>query len=202
MWWLPLLLLVALLIMTTAEKFTEQQGAAATTIGQAQAPLSSGGAFATVTRPTSSSLWNSKIAANTPFGTDTAPYITALAAFYDTVYTPATSRPKESDVDTFVKTAYPGTDPAALKTIIMEAFHIDADSSKGDETQVFKPSSVLLQPKDGVNEVRVRKEDEYIPADTTGPFDDSPLGTVAPTPQTIPSRGERRKRELTPIENI
>jgi hypothetical protein len=155
-----------------------------------------------VTRPTANSLWTSKIAANTPFGTEPGPYITALAAFYDSVYTPATARPKESDVDTFVKTPYPGTDPVALKTIIMEAFHIDSATSKGDETQVFKPSSALLQPKDGVDEVRTRNEDEYTPVDTTGPFDESSMGQVAPTPQTIPSRGERRKRELTPIENI
>jgi hypothetical protein len=53
MWWLPLLLLVALLMMTTAEKFTEPDGG-----------------FAVVKRPDKSSLWTSKIAANTPFGTD------------------------------------------------------------------------------------------------------------------------------------
>jgi len=202
MWWLPLLLLVALLMMTTAEKFTEPQGPAVTTIGQAQAPMTGQGAFAVVTRPAANSLWTSKIAANTPFGTEPGPYITALAAFYDTVYNPATERPKEAAVDTFVRTPYPGTDPAALKTIIMEAFHIDSATSKGDEKQVFKPSSALLQPKDGVDEVRTRKEDEYTPADTTGPFNETPMGPMAPTPQTIPSRGERRERELTPIENI
>jgi len=201
MWWLPLLLLVALLMMTTAEKFTEPQGTAVTTVGQATGPMTGPGAFAVVTRPTTNSLWTSKIAANTPFGTDPAAYITALAAFYDTVYVPATERPKEADVDTFVKTPFPGTDPAVLKTIIMEAFHIDSATSKGDETQAFKPSAAL-QPKDGVDEVRTRKEDEYVPADTTGPFNETPMGPLAPTPQTTPSRGERRKRELTPIENI
>jgi hypothetical protein len=203
MWWLPLLLLVALLMMTTAEKFTEPQGTAARTIGQAQAPMTGPGTFATVTRPDRSSLWTSKIAANTPFGTEPTPYITALAAFYDRVYTPATARPKESDVDTFVKTPYPGTDPAALKTIIMEAFHIDSATSKNESKQtVFEPSAKLLAPKDGVDEVRIRTEDAYKPADMKGPFNDSALGKMAPTPQTIPSRGERRKRELTPIENI
>jgi hypothetical protein len=203
MWWLPLLLLAALLMMTTAEKFTEPQGTAVTTVGQAQGPMTGPGAFAPVTRPDRSSLWTSKIAANTPFGTEPAPYITALAAFYDRVYKPATSRPKESDVDTFVRTPYPGTDPAALKTIIMTGFRIDSATSKSESEQtVFQPSAKLLAPKDGVDEVRVRTEDEYTPADRTGPFNDSALGKMAPTPQTVPSRGERRKRELTPIENI
>jgi len=202
MWWLPLLLLVSLLVMTTAEKFTEPQGPAVTTIGQAQAPMTGPGAFAVVTRPTSNSLWTSKVAANTPFGTEPAPYITALAAFYDTVYTPATERPKEAAVDTFVRTPYPGTDPVALKAIIMGAFRIDPATSKSDETQVFRPSSARLQPSDGVDEVHTRTEDGYVPADTTGPFNETPMGPMSPTPQTIPSRGERRKRQLTPIENI
>lgn len=186
MWWLPLLLLVALLMMTSAEKFTEPKGS-----------------FAVVTRPDTSSLWTSKIAANTPFGTAPASYITALDIFYDNVYVPAESRPKESDVDAFVKVPYPSTDPVALKTIIMEAFHIDSATSKDESKQkAFEPSAVLLAPKDGVNEVRTRTEDEYTPADTKGPFAESPMGQVAPTPQTLPSRGERRERELTPIENI
>jgi hypothetical protein len=185
MWWLPLLLLVALLMMTTAEKFTEPDGG-----------------FAVVKRPDKSSLWTSKIAANTPFGTDPDAYITALAAFYDTVYVPAPDRPKEAAVDAFVALPRPGTDPVVLKTIIMEAFHIDGGKKDESKQTAFNPSAKLLAPKDGVDEVRVRTEDEYAPADTTGPFDESPVGTMAPTPQTIPSRGERRKRQLTPIENI
>jgi hypothetical protein len=186
MWWLPLLLLAALLVMTSAERFTEPTGS-----------------FAAVTRPDTSSLWTSKIAANTPFGTDPAPYITALDSFYDNVYAPAASRPKEADVDTFVKVPHPSTDPAVLKTIIMEAFHIDSATSKDESKQTaFEPSAALLAPKDGVNEVRTRTEDEYTPADTKGPFSESPLGQMAPTPQTVPSRGERREREFTPIENI
>jgi len=188
MWWLPLLLLVALLVMTSVERFTEPAGG-----------------FAAVVRPDKSTLWSSKVVANTPFGTEVLPYIDALGAFYDKVYAPAPNRPKESDVDIFVATAYPGTDPVALKTIIMEAFHIDAAMGKasGEEKQKkFEPSSRLLAPKDGVDEVRVRTENEYVPTDTTGPFDESPLGDLGPTPQTVPSRGERKERELTPVENI
>lgn len=188
MWWLPLLLLVALLVMTSVERFTEPAGG-----------------FAAVTRPDSTTLWSSKVVANTPFGTEVPPYITALDAFYDKVYAPAPNRPTESDVDIFVATAYPGTDPVSLKTIIMEAFHIDAAMGKaaGEEKQVkFEPSARLLAPKDGVDEVRVRTEDEYTPADTEGPFTESALGTLGPTPQTIPSRGERKGRQLTPVENI
>jgi hypothetical protein len=188
MWWLLLLLLVALLVMTGVERFTEPAGG-----------------FAVVTRPDKSTLWSSKVVANTPFGTEVPPYIDALAAFYDKVYIPAPSRPKESDVDIFVATAYPGTDPVSLKTIIMEAYHIDAAEGKaaGEQKQVkFEPSARLLAPKDGVDEVRVRTEDEYTPADTDGPFTESGLGKLAPTPQTIPSRGERKERELTPVENI
>ena len=188
MWWRLLLLLVALLVMTGVERFTEPPGG-----------------FAAVTRPDNSTLWSSKVVATTPFGSDVPPYIDALAAFYDKVYAPAPNRPKESDVDVFLATPYPGTDPVSLKTIIMEAFHIDAAMGKaaGEEKQTkFEPSARLLAPKDGVDEVRVRTEEEYVPADTTGPFDEAPLGTVAPTPQTVPSRAQRSERELTPVENI
>ena len=183
-----MLLLVALLVMTGVERFTEPPGG-----------------FAAVTRPDNSTLWSSKVVATTPFGSDVPPYINALAAFYDKVYAPAPNRPKESDVDVFLATPYPGTDPVSLKTIIMEAFHIDAAMGKaaGEEKQKkFEPSSRLLAPKDGVDQVRVRTEEEYVPADTTGPFDEAPLGTVAPTPQTVPSRAQRSERELTPVENI
>ncbi len=188
MWWLPLLLLIALLAMTGVEHFTEPAGG-----------------FAVITRPNSTSLWTSKVAANTPFGTEAAPYIAALGSFYDKVYAPAPNRPVESDVDIFLTTPYPGTDPSVLKTIIMEAFHIDSARSKAANEQAqttFEPSAALLAPKDGVDEVRVRTEDEYTPADISGPFNESPMGTFEPTPQTAPSRGERRKRELTPVENI
>jgi hypothetical protein len=188
MWWLPLLLLVALLVMTSVERFTEPAGG-----------------FAVVTRPDTSTLWTSKVIATTPFGSDVPPYIDALAAFYDKVYAPAPNRPKESDVDVFLATPYPGTDPESLKTIIMEAFHIDAAMGKaaGEAKQTkFEPSSRLLAPKDGVDQVRDRTEEEYKPTDTIGPFDESPLGTVSPTPQTVPSRGERKQRGLTPVENI
>ena len=182
------MLLVALLVMTGVERFTEPPGG-----------------FAAVTRPDNSTLWSSKVVATTPFGSDVPPYINALAAFYDKVYAPAPNRPKESDVDVFLATPYPGTDPVSLKTIIMEAFHIDAAMGKaaGEEKQKkFEPSPRLLAPKDGVDQVRVRTEEEYVPADTTGPFDEAPLGTVAPTPQTVPSRAQRNERELTPVENI
>jgi hypothetical protein len=158
-----------------------------------------------VTRPDTSTLWTSKVIATTPFGSDVPPYIDALAAFYDKVYAPAPNRPKESDVDVFLATPYPGTDPESLKTIIMEAFHIDAAMGKaaGEAKQTkFEPSSRLLAPKDGVDQVRDRTEEEYKPTDTIGPFDESPLGTVSPTPQTVPSRGERKQRGLTPVENI
>ena len=206
MWWLPLLLVIALILMTSAERFTEPQAGARTTIADANAPLSGTGRFATVTRPDAKDpIWSSKIMANTPFGTDPAGYVTALAAFYDTVYTPATARPAESDVDTFVKTPFPGTDPDILKTLIMESFHIDA-AGKGAAAEqnqvVFEPSAKLLEPSDGRDEVRDRVEDEYEPEDTTGPFDQSPEGQFEPTPQTVPSRAGRRRRELSPIENV
>ena len=188
MWWLPLLLLVALLLMTTAERFTEPAGS-----------------YAAVTRPTlgTNTLWSSKIAANTPFGTDPTAYIRPLAAFYDEVYVPAPNRPTEADVDRFLIKPYPGTDVPTLKTIIMEGFHIDASPKNEKDQIVFEPSAVLLEPKDGVDEVRVRIEDEYVPEDTVGPFDESALGTLAPTAQTKPLReAPLRERELSPVENI
>lgn len=196
MWWLPLLLLLALLVMTGVERFTEPDGS-----------------YAVVTRPTldpKNTLWSSKILANTPFGTDAVPYITALDAFYDEVYAPAPNRPTEAAVDRFISTPRPGTDPTTLKTIIMEAFHIDSATSKNESAQtVFEPSAVLLAPQDGVDEVRVREEDEYMPTDTGGPFDVSPLGKLAPTEQSTPLReapfteySTMFQRDLSPVENI
>ena len=169
------------------------------------------GGYNAVTRPdNNSSAWTSKVKANTAFNADVAAYIAALQKFYDSVYKPATSRPTAADVDAFVAIPIPNVDSAALKTIILEAFHIDSGitaAAREEKEVAFKPSAAL-QPSDGVDEVRVRKEVQVTPADTAGPFDQSPEGVYAPVEQTEPTHPNTcestswHKGEFASVENV
>jgi hypothetical protein len=169
------------------------------------------GGFAVVTPPdATSSLWTSKVRANGPFDVDIPSYITALKSFYDTVYKPAQTRPSEREVDAFVLTSFPKVDPAVLKTIIMEAFHIDSGMTAAakEKKQIQFEASAALEPTDGVDEVRVRKEIPVTPADTTGPFDKSPEGVYAPVEKTIPTHSNTcegdswHKGQFASVENV
>jgi len=169
------------------------------------------GGFSAVTPPTmTSSIWTSKIRANGPFDVDIPSYITALKSFYDTVYKPAQSRPSESAVDAFVLTPFPKVDPAVLKTIIMEAFHIDSSTTAAakEKKQIQFEASDALEPSDGVDEVRVRTEIPVTPADTTGPFDKSPEGVYAPVEKSIPTHSNTcegdgwHKGQFASVENV
>jgi hypothetical protein len=169
------------------------------------------GGFNQVTPPSeTSSIWTSKVRANGPFDADIPSYIKALKSFYDTVYKPSQTRPSESTVDAFVLTPFPKVDPAVLKTIIMESFHIDSGMTAAakEQKQVKFAASAALEPADGVDEVRVRTEIPVTPADTTGPFDKSPEGVYAPVEKTIPTHPNTcegdswHKGQFASVENV
>ena len=98
-------------------------------------------------------------------------YIAVLQTFYDNVYTPLPNRPKDTDIEAFLKTPEanrPGIDINAMRKILAAAFHIERTTTAAQREQKemkFKPTEAL-QPKDGRDEVYTRTEDVYVPADT------------------------------------
>jgi hypothetical protein len=114
--------------------------------------------------------WESKVQALAPSNAVSDDYIAVLSAFYTTVYDPAKTKPLESQVDAFLATpagTVAGVDNAAIKRILMDAFHIDSSTTAAaneEKSQVFKPSDANLAPQMGVDEVRTRQEDAYTAA--------------------------------------
>lgn len=123
-----------------------------------------------VTRPAKNSLWLSKIDAEAPIGGNDDDYIKVLQIFHDKVFVPSPIRLKDTDVEAFLKTPdaqVAGVDPNALRKIIANSFRIEqtAPSAAREQAQVkFQPTKAL-QPNMGRDEVFVRKEDPYVPAD-------------------------------------
>lgn len=142
-------------------------------------------------RPSLSGEWQSKIDAEAPIGGDDAAYVRALQAFYDKVYVPASTKPKDTDVEVFLKTAdaqIPGIDQNALRKIISTAFRVErtVPSAAREEAQIkFKPTKAL-QPSDGVDQVFNRKELPYFPADSRE--GELPEGLYAPVTQQASPR--------------
>lgn len=137
--------------------------------------------------------WRSKIDAEAPIGGNDEDYIKVLQAFYDKIYLPAQTKPKDTDVEVFLKTAdaqVAGVDPNAIRKIIGTGFRIEKTlpSAARESAQIkFQPTSAI-QPKDGVDEVFVRKENTYVPAD--GRLGELPEGLYAPVNQYEPRREE------------
>lgn len=144
-----------------------------------------------VTRPAKNSVWLSKIDAEAPIGGNDDDYIAVLQAFYDKVYVPSAIRPKDTDVETFLKSAdgkKPGVDPNALRKIIAAGFHIEKTlpASAREQAEIkFQPSGAL-QPQMAVDEVYTRTEDAYNPADKRK--GDLPEGLYADTTQQAKPR--------------
>ena len=128
-----------------------------------------------VQRPTlESAVWRSKIDASSPIGANDEDYIRAIQQFYDTVYAPlpVPKTLKESDIDSFLASAKlpPGIDKASLHTILADAFRATSGltaAAKELKQIQFQPSS-NIEPSMGVDEVFVRTEDEYTPAEKKG----------------------------------
>jgi hypothetical protein len=127
-----------------------------------------------VTRPERNAEWLSKIDAQAPIGGDDTLYIKVLQQFYDTVYVPSATKPKDTDVEVFVnKITDVGIDKPSLRKIIADGFKVELTQTAAarEEKQLVKTGALVgftgsnLQPKDGVNEVYRRKEEPYKPAD-------------------------------------
>ena len=123
--------------------------------------------------PASCKSWESKVKARAPSNAETGSYIAVLAAFYDTVYNPAKTKPTEARVNTFLASpagTVAGVDRSSIKTILMDGFRISASgtaASREEKSQMFVPSDLNLAPKMGRDEVRTRQEDRYTGANQT-----------------------------------
>lgn len=151
-------------------------------------------------RPSRTAEWLSKIDAEAPIGADDDEYIAVLQRFYDEIYKPArTANPTVFIKDTQVKTfadSTTGVDKAAIRKIITAGFAVERTGSAAarEEAQSVKTGALAgfkgenLQPEMGVDEVRTRKEDTYVPVDTRkGKL---PEGLYAPVKQQEEPRRE------------
>jgi len=178
--WVLLAIALFLIALNISETFREPDECGSVPAGQPCSPV--------VERPFLSkdtySEWQSKIDAEAPIGGNDEDYILALQSFFDKVYQPATTKPTEVDVETFLSTEpLPGIDKPALRRIIISGFRIDRSGSAAarEEKQVKFTPSKALEPKDGVDQVFNRTEETYKPADTT--IGELPEGNYAPVPQ-------------------
>jgi len=144
--------------------------------------------FTNVTRPDmNSGAWKSKVDAQAPIGGDDEAYIKSLQAFYDTVYVPSPTKPTTTDVESFL--ASPNVvgkpiDTQAMRLILVDAFHIESTETAAakEKKQIqFEINPADLEPANGRDEVRVRKEANYFPADPV--FGKLPEGNYAPVNQ-------------------
>jgi hypothetical protein len=151
-----------------------------------------------VTRPSNTDpTWLSKIDAAAPIGGNDDDYMRVLQSFYDKVYLPSPTKPRESDVETFLKSPdaiVPGVDPVSLRRIITTGFHIDTSMTAAAREQqqtvmtgaLAGFSGTNLQPGNARDQVRARTESIYVPADSRK--GELPEGLYAPTMQTEPLR--------------
>jgi hypothetical protein len=144
--------------------------------------------FTNVTRPDiNNGAWRSKIDAQAPIGGDDEAYIKSLQAFYDTVYVPSPTKPTTKDVESFL--AGPNVvgkpiDTQAMRLILVDAFHIESTETAAakEKKQIqFEINPADLEPANGRDEVRVRSEANYFPADPV--FGKLPEGNYAPVNQ-------------------
>lgn len=152
-------------------------------------------------------IWQSKIDANSPISSNDMDYFKALQAFYDKVYAPAATRPKDTDVEAFLKTAdatIAGMDPNALRKMIGSAFTIEStiSASAREEKELVTTGALAgfsgsnLQPGNARDEVYTRDESLYVPEDHRK--GDLPEGLYAPTEQTKPlGRGESKTKSTS-----
>lgn len=127
-------------------------------------------------RPSKTASWLSKIDAAAPIGGNDDDYLKVIQAFYDLKWKPLrdgnpTASIPDTEVESFLKSSdaqVPGVDTNAMRKIIAAGFSVQLTQSAAarEEAQVkFKPSEAL-EPKDGVDEVFIRKESIYTPADS------------------------------------
>ena len=128
-------------------------------------------------RPSRTAEWLSKIDAEAPIGGNDDDYIAVLQKFYDEVYLPArTANPtvfiKDTQVKTFADSTV-GVDKEAIRRIITAGFAVERTGSAAarEQEQIVKTGALAgfkgenLAPSMGVDEVRSRTEQTYVPAD-------------------------------------
>ena len=141
--------------------------------------------------------WRSKVDAEAPIGGNDEDYMKALQAFYDKVYVPATTRPKDTDVEAFLKTAdaqFAGVDPVSLRRMIANGFKVELSgtATAREQKQSVTTGALAgfsgseLQPGNARDEVYTRDEELYIPADTR--LGEVPEGILDPVPQLEPNK--------------
>lgn len=148
-------------------------------------------------------IWQSKIDANSPIASNDMDYFNALQAFYDKVYDKLPTRPKDTDVEAFLKSApeanVANMDVGALRKMIGSSFTIESTLSAAarEEKEIVTTGALAgfsgsnLQPGNARDQVYNRTEDIYIPVDKRK--GDLPEGLYKPTNQTTPfGRGESR----------
>lgn len=153
-------------------------------------------------RPSRKADWLSKIDAEAPIGGNDDDYLRVLQQFYDEIYLPArTENPNVFIDDTQVQSfaegvTVPGIDKDAIRKIITAGFAVrrSGTGAAREEEQLVKTGALAgftganLQPKMGVDQVRSRKEQTYVPADQrTGIL---PEGVYTPVDQPDEPRRE------------
>lgn len=185
--WILLAIALLLLLLPNREHYVEIEGP-----GQ---------------RPSRTADWLSKIDAEAPIGGNDDDYLRALQKFYDEVYLPARTINKsifikDTEVNAFTdKVTIPGVDKKALGKIITAGFAVQRTGSAASREleQIVTSKALLgfsganLEPSMGVDQVRSRKEETYIPVDERKSR--LPEGVYAPVDQQ-----EEPRREGVPAE--
>jgi hypothetical protein len=142
-----------------------------------------------VTRPSlDDATWRSKIDAAAPIGGNDAKYIEVLQKFYDTVYVPSETKPKDTEVEAFLNSPDSAavSDKDALRSIIVSSFSIERTTTAAarEQKQVRFQPTAAINPKLAVDPLD-RPEKPYTPEDPR--FGELPEGIYAPvTPPDEP----------------
>jgi hypothetical protein len=130
-------------------------------------------------RPSRNAEWLSKIDAEAPIGGNDDDYLRVLQQFYDEIYLPARTANStifinDTEVKTFAdKVNVPGVDKEAIRKIITAGFAVQRTGTAAarEQEQIVKTGALVgftganLEPSMGVDQVRSRKEQVYVPAD-------------------------------------
>jgi hypothetical protein len=192
LWWLFAIALV-LFALHVRERYTDPEECTVAGVTRGGAPCRP-----KVDRPSlESPIWRSRIDAEAPIGGNDDDYIRVLQAFYDKVYVRSPVKPKDTDVEAFLKSpdaSVPGVDPVALRRIIASSFRVEltATAAAREEKQAVTTGALAgftgsnLQPGNARDEVYTRVESIYRPADSRK--GELPEGLYEPTEQSEPSR--------------
>jgi hypothetical protein len=188
---LAVLIVFLLFVLSSVERFVDTEFKSGGTTGVATAVQRPCSCTSPMCNP-ECRAWESKVNAAAPTGAVTSDYIAVLAAFYDTVYNPATTKPTEARVNTFLASSagtVAGVDLPSLKRIIMDGFHIDSSTTAAANElagQNFVPNIAILEDIMARDEVRTRVEGGYTPAvgKSSTRFSE---GEYAPVTQTNPN---------------